>query len=142
MQFRDSVWVPFETFFKKERGRRVKGAEVTEIMEATINKLEVAADDNEELFFEIKGSLHTFLATKYGRPLLFNDVCKFAEGCIPGVKSSFLATNDSKFARVVTRPLIYPIFLRVVRDILEVPVVPEVVLAENVIGGMKIATNM
>ena len=102
MQFGDSVWAPLETFFKKERGRRVKDAEVSQIIDATVDKLEEAVDDidNERISFEIQGSLQMFLATRQGRPLLLNDIAIFAEACIP--ESFFLATNDSKFAKVVT----------------------------------------
>ena len=75
---------------------------MTEIMAATISKLEAAVDDNEQIFFEIEGSLQMFLATtKHGRPQLFNDITICAEACIPKIKSSFLATNDCKFAKVV-----------------------------------------
>ena len=81
-------------------------------------------------------SLKSFRTSKYGQPVLFNDMCIFAEGCIPGMKASFLATNDSKFVRVVARPVVYPIFSSVVRDVLEVPAVPEVMLAEKTVGGM------
>ena len=32
MQFRDSIWVPFENFFQVEEGRLVEDEEVTEIV--------------------------------------------------------------------------------------------------------------
>lgn len=134
VQFDDSVWAPFEMFFKKERGRRVKDTEVTRIIDATIGKLEAAVDDNEQISFEIQGSLQMFLATRHGRPLLFNDIAIFAEACIP--ESSFLATNDCKFAKVVTRPIMNQLFTSVVRDVLEVSAVPKIVLAERIIEGM------
>ena len=70
--------------------------------------------------------------------VLFNDVGIFAEGCILEVKTSFLATNDSRFARVVTRPIVHQIFVSVVRDVLQVPAVPQIVLAENIIRGCRL----
>ena len=116
VQFRDSEWAPFE----KEVGRSVKDADVTEIIG--------------ELYFELKGSLKMFLATKHGHPLLFNDIGILAEGCIPEMKSSFLTTNDSRFARVVTRPIVHQLFTSVVRDVLQVPAVPKIVLAEKILS--------
>ena len=140
MQFRDSIWVPFETFFQVEEGRLIEDEEVTEIIMKMRTELKAALADEVATkklnILTLAASLKSFRTSKYGQPVLFNDVCIFAEGCIPGVKASFLATNDSKFARVVARPIVYQIFSRVVRDILEVPAVPEVVLAENIIGGM------
>ena len=76
----------------------------------------------------LAASLKSFQTTKYGQPVLFNGICIFAEGRIPELNASFLAINDSKFARIVARPIVYPIFSSVVRDVLKVPVVPEVVL--------------
>ncbi len=75
----------------------------------------------------LAASMKAFRASKYGQPSLFNDVCMFGEGCIPGVEATFLATNDSKYAQaqVVARPLVYQIFSRVVGDVLEVPEVPK-----------------
>ena len=55
---------------------------------------------------------------------------------MPGVKAAFLATNDCKFARVVTRPFVQQIYSDTVCNVLGVSMVPEVVLAEEVIEGM------
>lgn len=56
--------------------------------------------------FTLAASLKSFQTTKYGQPVLFNGICIFAEGCIPELKATFLATNDSKFARVVARSIV------------------------------------
>ena len=55
---------------------------------------------------------------------------------MPGVKAALLATNDCKFARVVTRPFVKQIYSDTVCNVLGVSMVPEVVLAEEVIEGM------
>ena len=90
---------------------------------------------------EIEGSLQMFLATRHGRPLLFNDIAIFVEACILKVKSSFLATNDCKFTKVVTRPIVNQLFTSVVRDIIEVTAVPKIVLAEKIVEAPRTRTR-
>ena len=66
MQFRNSIWAPFETYFKKEDGRWVEDKEMMEIIETTTTKLKAAVDDAKGPNFPLKGSLKLFLATKHG----------------------------------------------------------------------------
>jgi hypothetical protein len=37
----------------------------------------------------LAASMKAFETSKHGQPALFNDVCIFGKGCIPGVKASF-----------------------------------------------------
>ena len=119
-------------FFQVEEGRLVEDEKVTEIIINMSTKLKAALADEvaakKPNILTLAASLKSFRTTKYGQPVLFNSICIFTEGCIPELKASFLATHDSKFARVVARPIVYPIFSSVVRDVFKVPVVPEVVL--------------
>ena len=73
-------------------------------------------------------------STAWASPLFY--IMIFAEGCMPGVKAAFLASNDRKFAWVVTRPFVKQIYSDTVCSVLGVSMVPEVVLAEEVIEGM------
>ena len=76
-----------------EEGKLIEDEEVTEIIMNMSTKLKVALADEvatkKPNILTLAASLKSFRTRKYGQPVLLNDVCIFAEGCIPGVKASF-----------------------------------------------------
>ena len=84
MQFRDSIWVPFENFFQVEEGRLVEDEEVTEIVMNMSTKLKVALADEvaakKPNILTLAASLKSFRTTKYVKNLV-NFVCLWLVCC-------------------------------------------------------------
>ena len=140
MQYRDKIWCPINTFFKKERGRTIKNSHVNDILGRFRQKLEerqsqLGQDNDNGIVLDIVLSALDPPKSS-SRPSIFTDVKIYAEGTAPGLANYLLVTNDSHFIDVVAHVAVEELFILSVQETLGVVVVPKIILAETVVNGM------